>query len=114
MFKPMNQPITCADGFIMSVQANEGAYCYPRNDVGPYTSVEVGFPSAYDFFLQRYAEDPSRPTETVYPNVPVSAIRLCIDAHGGWVSGELPPFDTSASWIDWPARVPAPDRVAKE
>jgi hypothetical protein len=46
-YKPMkilNQRITCEDGFSVSVQANEGAYCYPRNDSGPYMEVELGFP----------------------------------------------------------------------
>ena len=29
----------------MSVQGNEGAYCEPRDDHGPYSQVEVGFPN---------------------------------------------------------------------
>ena len=41
----LNARIQCKDGFGMSVQANEGAYCFPRSDFGPYKEVEVGFPS---------------------------------------------------------------------
>ena len=37
--------VICEDGVRLSVQANAMAYCEPRNDIGPYTSVEVGFPS---------------------------------------------------------------------
>lgn len=33
--------ILCADGVQYSVQASRGHYCSPRNDVGPYTAVEV-------------------------------------------------------------------------
>ena len=76
----------------MSVQASRTHYCNPKDDVGPYTHVEVGMPSAYDFYLQRYAELPDRPTESVYGWVPADTIIMCIDAHGGMVEGELPPL----------------------
>ena len=88
--------IRCADGFTMSVQASNRSYSTPRDDVGPYTAAEVGFPSSYDFYLQEYAEDPDRPTETVYGWVPAHVIRMCIEGHGGMVGGELPKFDTAA------------------
>ena len=84
--------VKCADGFTMSVQASKGSYCSPRNDSGPYDSVEVGFPSSYDYYLHEYAEDPGKPTDTVYGWVPADTVMMCIDAHGGMVSGELPPL----------------------
>ena len=84
--------IKCADGFTMSVQASKGSYCSPRDDSGPYDSVEVGFPSSYDYYLHQYAEDPDKPTDTVYGWVPADTVMMCIDAHGGMVSGELPPL----------------------
>ena len=84
--------IKCADGFTMSVQASRGNYCSPRNDSGPYDSVEVGFPSSFDVYLHQYAEDPDKPTDTVYGWVPADTVIMCIDAHGGMVSGELPPL----------------------
>ena len=84
--------IKCADGFTMSVQASRGSYCSPRADSGPYDSVEVGFPSSFDVYLHRYAEDPDKPTDTVYGWVPADTVIMCIDAHGGMVSGELPPL----------------------
>jgi len=88
----LNKEIVCKDGFIMSVQANEGAYCYPRVDNAPsYKSVEVGFPSRLEPLLLDWADDPERPTGTVYGYVPVATILLVCAKHGGVISGELPP-----------------------
>jgi len=81
----------CADLFSVSIQAGDGKYCTPRNDCGPYTAVELGYPSAHDPMLDGYAEDPSRPTDTVYGWVPVGVVRDLIVKHGGAVSGECPP-----------------------
>ena len=36
--------IACKDGFEMSVQAKEGAYCSPRDANGPYTDGGGWFP----------------------------------------------------------------------
>ena len=84
--------IRCADGFNMSVQANEGAYCTPRIDFAAnYTEVEVGFPSQKEDLLMKWAESPDSPTETVYGWVPRTVITLVVAKHGGIVEGELPP-----------------------
>lgn len=91
-FKTKNKMVVCRDGFSMSVQASRTHYCDPQDDVGPYTHVEVGYPSSYDFYLSTYAEDPGQPTDTVYGYVPADTITMCIDAHGGMVGGELPPL----------------------
>ncbi len=90
--------ITCTDGFSVSVLAGAGCYCTPRPDYwpfeggiareysGPYSEVEVGFPSEppapWDSW-ETYAEEPDRPTETVYSYVPVQLVRDLIEAHGG-------------------------------
>ncbi len=87
--------VKCADGFSMSVQANRTAYCSPRDDQGPYDCVEVGYPSSYDIYLRMYAEDPGDPTGTVYGWVPADTISMCIESHGGMISGELPPMITT-------------------
>ena len=75
--------IECADGFTMSVQAREGAYCEPRNDEGPWSAVEVGFPSEREELLMEFAESPSNPTGTVYGWVPVEVISEVIAKRGG-------------------------------
>ncbi len=86
------KPAICADGFRMSVQAHEAAYCSPRNDKGPYHAVEVGYPNKSDALLLPYAEDRSQPTSTVYGYVPSTVILEVLQAHGGWVDGEIPPM----------------------
>jgi hypothetical protein len=87
-----NKLVVCADGFTMSVQANEGAYCSPRRDnAARYTEVEVGFPSEKEEMLMEYVEDHAKPTETVYAYVPVFLVSTVIAKHGGMVKGEVPP-----------------------
>ena len=86
-----NRPVVCKDGFMMSVQADEGAYCTPRRTNAPkYIDVEVGYPSEEEPLILSYAEDPSAPTDTVYGYVPIHLITLVITKHGGMVDGEVP------------------------
>lgn len=76
--------VRCADGFHMSVQTGRTHYCTPRDNDGPWTHVEVGFPSARAEQLMPYCEDPNDPTETVYACVPVELVVAVIDEHGGF------------------------------
>lgn len=86
------EPVVCASGFTMSVQANSTAYSDPRsNNAATYNLVEVGFPSAEEAMLLEYAEDRDNPTGTVYGYVPVQVVTNVIAKHGGMVSGEVPP-----------------------
>lgn len=77
----------CKDGFEVSIQASGSHYCLPRDGNGIYTHVELGFPSEYmgDEF-QEYAEDPEKPTDTVYSCVPLEMIDRLIESHGGLVN----------------------------
>ena len=75
--------IECADGLTFSVQASHTHYCQPRNDNGPYTAVEVGYPSKPVKELMPYAEDTENPTSTVYGYVPVEIVEQVIESHGG-------------------------------
>jgi len=87
----LNAPIVCKDGFTMSVQAHEGAYCSPRIDNAErYNEVEVGYPSKAEPLLIDWAENQNAPTGTVYGYVPVARISLVCAKHGGIVSGDLP------------------------
>ena len=87
-----NKMVVCADGFNMSVQAHDGAYCEPRLDgQRKYTLVEVGFPSVEEALIMPWAEDHHRPTDTVYGYVPVDVVTNVIVKHGGMVEGEVPP-----------------------
>ena len=78
-----SMPVECADGLRLSVQASENHYCDPKAVDGPWTSVEVGFPSARVEALMPYAEDIYNPTETVYGYVPIAVVERIIDEHGG-------------------------------
>ena len=78
------QRIVCKDGADLSVQASRTHYCNPRDNDGPYTHVEVGFPSvAPPESWREYAEEWERPTDTVYGYVPVELVQAFIDLHGG-------------------------------
>ena len=87
----LNKKVICADGFMMSVQANENAYCSPRvNAATLYIEVEVVFPSDREELIMDWAENRAQPTETVYGYVPVSVVTNVIAKHGGMVAGEVP------------------------
>ena len=91
MFKRLNEKVVCADGFSMSVQANQTAYCAPReDDAEQYSEVEVGFPTAKEPLLMQWCEDRTDPTGTVYAYVPRQSVINVIAKHGGMLSGELP------------------------
>ena len=87
------QAIELKSGFTMSVQASMTNYCEPRNNVGPYISVEIGFPNAPEPLIIGYAEDPDNPTETVYGWVPSGLLKALFVKHGGIENGECPPLD---------------------
>ena len=92
MYKRQCKTFVCKDGFSMSVQASRTNYCSPRNDIGPYDSVEVGFPSQQESLLMPWCEDPGAPCDTVYGYVPALVIWEVINKHGGHASGNLPPM----------------------
>lgn len=75
--------ISCRDGFSLSCQAGYGLYCSPRDNVGDWHQIEIGFPSAKEELLMGYAEDKGRPTETVYGYVPLKVVGQVIEKHGG-------------------------------
>lgn len=85
--RPVAARIECADGTTLSVQAGRFAYCTPRTDHGPYSTLEVGFPSVdppntwREYFDGDWKEDDR--TGSVYGYVPVSKIAYFIRRHGG-------------------------------
>lgn len=87
------QRVVCADGFSMSVQAGRANYSTPRSATGPYTTVEVAFPTSPDYLLEPYFDGDSNTedaTKGVYAWVPVQVVTTVIAKHGGMVSGEVP------------------------
>ena len=86
-YQKLRPRIRCADGFTVSVQASKDHYCKPRIDGDcEYEEVELGFPSAEDSLINKYAEDRSEPTDTVYICVPIDVVNKLIEKHGGIVN----------------------------
>ena len=73
-----------ADGASLSVQASRHLHSSPRDDTGPYTKVEVGFPSENPpEAWKEFADNWDDPTGTIYSYVPLTMVMLYIGAHGG-------------------------------
>ena len=83
--------IECNDGFHISVQASEFAYCMPRvtADV-EYDKFECGYPSAAVPELAEWKDGDvdTDDTDTVYGYVPVAVIVALVEKHGG-IKGPL-------------------------
>lgn len=82
-FLPLVKPVTCKSGLTLSVQASASHYCSPRDNIGPWSEVEVGFPSQKVDALLPYAEDASNPCDTVYAYVPIEVVEYVIESNGG-------------------------------
>ena len=87
--------VVCADGASVSIQAGSGLYSTPRDNDGPYTHVEAGFPSVEPPASWReYVEDPNDLCDTVYAYMPYDCVDEFINVHGGLMEGfefTLPP-----------------------
>ena len=89
-FLTVRPAIVCADGLTLSVQASDTHYSEPREIYGPYSAVEIGFPSDVIPEIMEWAETPETPTQTVYGWVPVEVVDAVIAAHGGIVNEPQP------------------------
>ena len=74
------EPITCADGFHMSIQASKHHYSLPRADARAYVAYEVGYPSKHEPMLTPFHECED---STVYCWVPAEVVIQVILKHGG-------------------------------
>ncbi len=82
----LRQRARCADGFAISIQASHTHYCLPREDgLDYYTNVELGYPSAADDLIAKYAETKDALTDTVYAYVPIEIVNELVAKHGGIV-----------------------------
>jgi hypothetical protein len=74
----------CADGTTLSVQASSFHGCLPKDDTGPYTYFEIGFPSSSTEELEKYNDIAGKPcTDTVYNYVPLDVLNRFTALHGG-------------------------------
>ena len=88
VYKNTAKAIECVDGTTLSVQAGRMLYSTPRNNLGPYSAVEVGFPSAEppetwrDYYDGYWDEDETH-TGSIFAYIPVELVREYIESHGG-------------------------------
>ncbi len=83
-FRPHLPRVVCADGVHVSVHANYGAYCTPCKDSGPWSSVELSFPSAPMPELADYIRgDDKNAINTVWGYVPLGRVAEVLASHGG-------------------------------
>ena len=119
--RQIRELIRCNDGFTMSVQASRGHFCSPRNDVGPYDGVEVGYPSMWEDLLLPHTDNntdltpaicgmTSTPCVNAPPHVISAVIRryvglahdngrlspmIDMDENGSmWAAAAVPPSDS--------------------
>lgn len=89
-------PLICRDGLKLSVQASSYHYCEPRSHVGPWTSMELGFPSKPVPELRQWRDDlgdDSPDEECIFGWVPVDMLLKTIEKHGGCAQLEELPQD---------------------
>ena len=80
--KQVADRITCKDGIVLSVQASRTHYCTPRTNHGPYSHVEVGYPTTIPPESWRQYADGDYPNN-IYAYVPVELVTAFTDSHGG-------------------------------
>lgn len=80
MHKAPIPSIKCNDGVSISIQASEFHYCSPRNNCGPYTTVEVWCLSGADpADVTQFDYDEDGPSGYV----PIESVVAFLDIHGG-------------------------------
>ena len=76
--------IVCKDGYSISIQAGDGYYCEPDNDMASYYyKIELGFPNQVDSLITEYANNPNKLLFTAYSYVPVRIVDQLLEKHGG-------------------------------
>ena len=91
------------NGSSISMQASNKHNCIPKDDEGPYKSIELGFPQGgiklpedFDNFRQ---DDMS---SNIFSFVPASEVVKIIEMNNGVKSGEVPPFANQADQNQYP------------
>lgn len=93
LYRRNTRAVICRDGTTLSCQASETHYCYPREDNGPWSKIEVGYPSQVpNEEMLQYCENQRDPTKSIYGYLPVKICCDFIDSHGGFMEEKLPQF----------------------
>lgn len=81
-------PVTCADGFSMSIQASESHHCSPRQtlkNAEEYDSVEVMILSDIDNYTYKRFLKHSESMDEIAAYVDIDFLELFVAEHGGIV-----------------------------
>ena len=121
-YKKLRGRIKCNDGFAMSIQASRDHYSTPRDDTGPYSAVEVGYPNELEQLLMQYCDAPSMIGGCIpplYVNVPAQTIRAVVAKHAGLRSDseQLPELiELDENGYQWAAAAipPSPSPTTEE
>lgn len=95
-FKRPVPPIHCANGGALSIQASAHHYSTPREDVGPYSHVEIGYPErlqgVVDLINEYHEGAPLKsdddPNVQVFAFVPIEKVVMLIILNGGLSTDE--------------------------
>ena len=110
----INNMMICRDGFELSIQASAHHYCTPRDNRGPYTHVEVGFPNSAEERFLPFADDIGlfAGIPMIYVNVPAATINEILQEHGGMSQGKLPDMEEyDQDGYAWAAAAPMPSSI---
>ena len=86
----VRDPVVCADGTSLSVQASEFHYCAPRKSEGPYSNVEVGFVKDKDGVFVKVPKSWREydSGDGIYGFIPVPLVLEFIMSHGGFADAD--------------------------
>lgn len=78
--------VVCKSGFTFSMQASRFHYCEPRDDIGPWTEVELSALSKHMPLLDSYAHDATddNNSNTIYGWVPLKEVAELVLKEGGF------------------------------
>lgn len=80
----LSAEFTCANGLYFGVRVGRKHMCWPKNDKGPWTHVEVVNPNRNLYSLEQYRTDNSPHARTIcYDSVPVELLNQLIARNGG-------------------------------
>ena len=92
-YKHRSPQIVCVDLTTLSAQTGENLYCTPRDNIGPWTHVEVGYPSKSppDSWAEYFDGDWEKDDRTncVYGYVPIELVVEFIDSCKGCKTFEV-------------------------
>ena len=88
-------PVVCNNGLFLSIQASSEHYCKPKNNIGPYSELEVcsfhELIKGWENPIIQYDQFSGNPCHVTYYNVSARNLLHLIDGVGqGIKSGSLP------------------------